>query len=339
MGYDSGEKIPEVPVRKVGFVILLIALFFSVYAQTDSRSITVLDVERVGDRLLKTTELSRLLEQAQAMPMAVDIGQGGQLYGVEARGNRYVIRNLAGRMSYISESPIRLLAGLGDEFLIGRQTDSGWQLISYQPQTNQETPVGEFHGCDIGDVALWQNDVYLEVVSPAEDIIYRYQAADKKLSVFVSNGFEPKVYHNRLYYIYRKGESSGIESISADGTQRNSFAPQYSAIYSFFLRHGGIDLLGHTQHAGRHHFLRIQDAFGAAEIEKFELFEARFQSPGLVFGSNGKRDSLLLDNTLIQMPTELHFRGLIDDWVYFVYQSDHYRLPITSLEAILTDQE
>lgn len=326
-------------MRKVGCVILLIALFFSVYGQTDSRSITVLDVERVGDRLLAAGELSDILRQATQLPLAADIQHRGQLYGVEERGERYVICDLAGRIQYISESDIRLLASLDDDWLIAQQFDGGWRLICYQPDLKQEKVVGELYGADIGDVTVWQNDAYLAVRSQQQDLIYRYQSSDQSLAVLITNGFAPRVKHNRLYYVYHKGDLSGIESISADGTDRISFSPQYATIYSYFFRDDAIDLLSHTEQAGSRHFLRIQDALGAAEVEKFELFEARFQSSQLVFGSNGKRDSLLLDNTLIQMPTELHFRGLIDGWVYFVYQSNHYRLPVASLEMILTHQE
>lgn len=51
-------------MKKVALVILILGLFFSVYPQQDSRSLTVMEMERIGDRLLATDELEQILSRA-----------------------------------------------------------------------------------------------------------------------------------------------------------------------------------------------------------------------------------------------------------------------------------
>ena len=337
ISYDVCEyKERRKSVKKVALVILILGLFFSVYPQQDSRSLTVMEMERIGDRLLATDELEQILSRAHPMPISVDIVYQENFYGVEQRGRSFVITDQQGDVHYYSHEPIRLLAGLEDEWLISRQTNGGQQLISFQPALVRETVIADLYGEELGDALVWEDKIYIESQSSHKGhVIYCYFPPWRDLSVFVANGFEPKLFDGRLYYVYRKGEASGIESTSADRTNVTSFAPQHSHVYSYFFRDGGIDLLTMIQQPESVHFLRIQDAFGSAEVEKFEPFDARFQSQRLVFGRNGVRDSLLLDNTLVQMPTDIHFRNLIDDWVYFVYQDQHYRLPVARLENIL----
>lgn len=326
------------PVRKVGLVIILIAIIFTLH-HPQSRSITVLDIERVGDRLLSSDEQAEILASAEALPLATDIVYQGRSFGVKTRGHSYVVTDDRGDIYYTSSEPIRLLAGLNKEWLIARQQADLQQVIAYDPQLDQERLIAELYGAEIGDAVIWNDGVYFESRSSYKgEVIYRYLPGQSQLNVFIENGFEPKVYAGRLHYLYRKGEAIGFESISADGTDVLSFIPSQTSIYSYLFRDGEIDLMSIAKDERGWYFLRIQDAFERADVEKFEMFDARFQSDRLVFGTNGIRDSLLIDNTLVQIPKEMHFRVMIGPDVYFVSQDQHYRIPVSLLESILSNQ-
>lgn len=323
-------------MRKVGLVIIVIAIIFSVY-QPHSRSLSVLDVERVGDRLLSDEEYRRILAASEPMSLSTDIVYRAEPYGVKQRAGRYVITDQAGVIYYSAKDGISLLGCLADEWLISRRLADGLEVIAFDPHQRRERVIAELVGAEIGDSLVWQEAIYFEGSSPYKgEVIYRYLPDQPQLHVFVANGFEPKIHRDRLHYLYRKGDAIGFESISADGLSRQSFALEQASIYSYLFRDDKVDLLTTAHHADGWYFLRIQDAFEAAEIEKFELFDARFQTERLVFGTNGIRDSLLIDNTLVHLPKEMHFRRMIGPDVYYVDREQHYRIKLSSLESILS---
>ena len=323
-------------MKRILLLGLMIAILIGMNTGPQSQSLSVLTVERMGDRLLSSEEFSAILQAAEHLNLAVDIQYQTQLYGVATKGHYQAIIDQDGVIYYYSRDPIRLIAATDTEWLIHKTTAGHAQLISYQLATNQEVVLADIPGEHLGDGIVWGNDVYIESSSLQKGhLIYRYQTRTRTLGIFVENGYEPRLYRDRLHYLYEKGDQLGFESINRYGNDLQSFAPAIGDIYSYFFRGEEIDLLSVADQVDGRCFVRIENALGESRAERFDYFDARFQSDRLIFGHNGYHDSLILNDTLIQIPKELHFRRLMNQLVYFVYQEEHYRIPLASLEAIL----
>lgn len=324
-------------MKKVILVCLLTALVFGLYSSQQSQSISVVSVDRVGDRLLTNQELNQIVSQAEPLAIPVDFESNGVLYGVTTLGHYQAIVDQVGTVYYHTRDPLEVIAGSDGGWLISKRTVNGDELIRFDPRTSEESVITTTSGETLRRGIVWGGDIFIESSSPARgNLIYRYRVLTRSLEVFVENGFEPKLYRNRLHYLYQKGDQLGFESVNLSGNDLQSFVPAYGDIYSYFFQGDEIDLLSHTKQQDQNYFLRIRDALGSSQAENFGYFDARFQTDQLIFGTNGFHDSLLLEDMLIQIPKDMTFHHLLDDMVYFTYRQMNYRIPVHLLEEIVS---
>lgn len=326
-------------MKKIVLFGLLLVVLFGVYSSQESQSLSVLSIERVGDRLLSTEEQGLILQQSQTLSIPVDVALGDRLFGVLRRGHYDVIMSEEGVVYYHSRNPLTILAGNEDIWLVAEQTESGDRLLELAPKTSKVRVIHESDGKQFRPGFVWGKDLIFAATSvPQGNQIHRYRTATGSLEVFVENGYEPRLHDNRLYYLYNKGDLSGFESLNRQGDDRQSLTPAFGNIYSFFFRGAQVDLLTQTLQQGEPYYLRVQNAFGSSEAENFGFFAVKFQTERVVFGTNGFHDALLIDNTLVQIPKDFEFRQLIGDYIYYEYQGNHYRIRSLDFENCLLNK-